>query len=275
VSSLIPKDEVDPRELDPAKRQLYDWGAWERLSRGESDAHHDFKLLNLDDEVVREGANLAECRSLFNELRSLEVRRVAQRYAYMTMINFYDNRLTLVYASSSAYFEAFERLKGQYAQLIDSLNHMMWDSIKYVEYVVMYSGVEQVRRRVYEFYSGIPARYIDVLVFDDEVQIFVPRQLRGRIIGRGGTLINRLQQLLGKHVSVIVSPSLTELYETEHPELPNDPEAVQLLAQLLPILKELERRGVTLRMVERLIEEMEKPEEEARARCGGTQLRKN
>jgi transcription antitermination factor NusA-like protein len=263
VKSLIPKDEVDPLKLDPAQRQLYDWEAWERLCRGESDAHHDFKLLNLDDEVVREGANLAECRSLFNELRELEVRRVAQRYAYMTMVNFYDNRLSLVYASSSAYFEAFERLKGQYGQLVDSLNHMMWDSIKYVEYVVMYSGVEQVRRRVWEFYSNIPGKYIDVLVFDDEVQIFVPRQLRGRVIGRGGMLVDRLQRLLGRHVSVVVSPSLTELYETEHPELPKDPEVFQLVAQLAAILEKLEKKGVTLRQVERVIEEMRRPEEES------------
>jgi hypothetical protein len=47
------------------------------------------RLLNLPDEVVREGLKLPECQRLFDELRSLEVRRVAPRYAYMTVLNFH------------------------------------------------------------------------------------------------------------------------------------------------------------------------------------------
>jgi transcription antitermination factor NusA-like protein len=261
VSSLHCEGEVDPFEARD-RQPHYDWDAWERLCRGESDRRAEFVLLSLPDEVVREASRLQECRKLFDELGALGARRVAPRYAYIAALDFTENRLRIEYATSYGFFDAFERLRGQYAELIQSLNHMLWDNLRYIEYAVLEARVADIRRKVLEFYSRIPAKYIDVLVFDDEVQLFVPQQLRGRIIGRGGATVNELQQLLGRHVSVITSPSLTELYEAEHPELPKNPEVFQLVAQLIPILKELERKGVTMRQIERVIEEMEKPEEE-------------
>jgi transcription antitermination factor NusA-like protein len=264
ISSIAVEGEVDPLTLDPIKRQLYDWRAWEKLAHGEADERVELVLLDLPDEVVRRGSQLPQCRSFFEELsRLLEVRRVAPRYAYTTLVVPYENRLRLAYATSFNEFNAFEQLKERYSKLIDSLNHMCWETIKYIEYAVQEFEVEQLRRKVWQFYKHIPAKYIDVVPWgDDEVHVYVPRQLKGYAIGRQGQTVNKLQQLLGKRVKVVDSPSLTELYAEEHPELPKDPEVVKLISQALPLLKELERRGVTLRQLEKLIEEVEKPEAE-------------
>jgi transcription antitermination factor NusA-like protein len=266
ISSIAVEGEVDPLDPavknDPVKQRLYDWKAWERLAHGEADKHVEFVLLDLPDDVVRVGSQLPECRSFFEELsRLLEVRRVAPRYAYMTLVVPYDNRLRLAFATSFNEFNAFEQLKERYSKLVESINHMCWETIKYIEYAVQEFEVEQLRKKVFEFYNRIPAKYIDVVPWsDEEVHVYVPRQLKGLVIGRQGATVNRLQQLLGKRVKVVDSPSLTELYAEEHPELPKDPETAKLVSQALPLLKELERKGVTLRQLEKLIEEMENPE---------------
>ena len=262
ISSIAVEGEVDPLTLDPIKRQLYDWRAWEKLAHGEADERVEFVLLDLPDEVARRGSQLPQCRSFFEELsRLLEVRRVAPRYAYTTLVVPYENRLRLAYATSFDEFNAFEQLKERYSKLMESINHMCWDTIKYIEYAVQEFEVEQLRKKVWQFYEHIPAKYIDVVPWgDDEVHVYVPKQLKGYAIGRQGQTVNKLQQLLGKRVKVVDSPSLTELYAEEHPEIPKDPETARLISQVLPLLKELERKGVTLRQLEKLIEEVEKPE---------------
>jgi transcription antitermination factor NusA-like protein len=267
LSSIAVANEVSPFDPaiknDPARRRLYDWEAWERLCRGEYDRFAELKLLDLPDATLKEayyinGPHKEFLRSLF----SLDTQRIAPRYAYTVVANTFENRLYISYATSFNCFERFEQLKEQYTKLIESLNHMCWDSIKYVEYVVQEAKVEEIRKKVCEFYSKIPAKYLDVLVLDGEIRVYIPKQLKGYAIGRQGATVNKLQQLLGKHVKVIDSPSLTELYAEEHPELPKDPEVAKLISQVLPLLKELERKGVTLRQLEKLVEEMERPEAE-------------
>jgi len=244
ISSIAVEGEVDPLTLDPIKRQLYDWRAWEKLAHGEADERVEFVLLDLPDEVARRGSQLPQCRSFFEELsRLLEVRRVAPRYAYTTLVVPYENRLRLAYATSFDEFNAFEQLKERYSKLMESINHMCWDTIKYIEYAVQEFEVEQLRKKVWQFYERIPAKYIDVVPWgDDEVHVYVPKQLKGYAIGRQGQTVNKLQQLLGKRVKVVDSPSLTELYAEEHPEIPKDPETAKLISQVLPLLKNLMRR---------------------------------
>jgi transcription antitermination factor NusA-like protein len=264
----IAAEEADPTALEPSKRarSLYDWEAWERLLRGEADARVKIVLLDLPDEVVRRAheRNLPVFRRLAEELRSLEARRVSPRYAYLVVVDAPANRLDIAYASSCGYMDALERVKERYAQLLRSLNDMLWDTVRYIEYAVVEAEAEEVRRKVLEYYSRIPIRYIDVVVYEDEVAIYVAKQLRGKIIGKQGATVKKLEEMIGRRVRVYSDPRFTETYEAEHPELklPSDPETLQLLAQAVLLLEKLEERGVTLRMVERYIEMMRAEREE-------------
>jgi predicted RNA-binding protein YlqC (UPF0109 family) len=267
IRSLIAAEEADPTALEPSKRALYDWDAWERLLRGEIDARVKFTLLDLPDEVVREAweRGLPVFRRLAAELlRSLEARRVSPRYAYVAAVDVPANRLDVAYASSSGYMDAFERIKERYAQLLGALNDALWDTLRYIEYAVLEAKAEELRKKVLDYYSRVPAKYIDVVVYEDEVAIYVARQLKGKVIGKQGATVKRLEEMVGRRVRVYEDPRFTEMYEAEHPELklPSDPETLQLLAQAVLLLEKLEERGVTLRMVERYIEVMRAPERE-------------
>jgi predicted RNA-binding protein YlqC (UPF0109 family) len=264
LKSLI-SEEVDPTELEPKRRKLYDWEAWERILRGEADARVKLVLLDLPDEVVREAyeRGLPVFLRLVEELRlGLGAHRVSPRYAYIAVVDARANRLDIAYASSSGYMEAFERVKERYAQLIRSLNDMLWDTIRYIEYAVLEARTEEVRKKVLEFYNRIPQKYIDVVVYEDEVHIYVAKQLKGRVIGRQGATVKRLEEMIGRRVVVYEDMRLTEAYEAESELKLPDPETVQLLAQVIPLLEKLEKRGVTLRMVERYLETLRAPERE-------------
>lgn len=266
VRSLVPAEEVDPLRLEPGARHLYDWQAWERLQRGEADARVDLVLFpDLDDEAARRAHErlLPVFTQLVESLRNhLEVCRVAARYAYRTLLRASANRFSIEYASSFGYMEAFERLRAHYEDLLASLNDALWDTLKYVEYAVLEAEAEEVRMKVLGYYNRIPQKYIDVVVFEDEIRIYVAKQLKGRVIGRQGATVRKLEELVGRRVRVYEDTSLTRLYEEEHPELPEDQKVYELVAQLVPILEMLESRGVTLTAVLRAIEEMRKPEPE-------------
>ena len=266
VRSLVPAEEVDPLRLEPGARHLYDWQAWERLQRGEADARVDLVLFpDLDDEAARRAheRQLPVFTQLVESLRNhLEVCRVAARYAYRTLLRASANRFSIEYASSFGYMEAFERLRAHYEDLLASLNDALWDTLKYVEYAVLEAEAEEVRMKVLGYYNRIPQKYIDVVVFEDEIRIYVAKQLKGRVIGRQGATVRKLEELVGRRVRVYEDTSLTRLYEEEHPELPEDQKVYELVAQLVPILEMLESRGVTLTAVLRAIEEMRKPEPE-------------
>jgi hypothetical protein len=55
---------------------------------------------------------------------------------------------------------------------------------------------------------------------------------------------------------------LTQKYAEEHPEPPQDPEVLKLISQILPVLKQLEKKGVTLDQLKKIIEALEAPDEE-------------
>jgi transcription antitermination factor NusA-like protein len=143
---------------------------------------------------------------------------------------------------------------------------MLWDSIRYIEYKILEYQAEEVKKKVYQFYSKIPAKYLDVVVYLDNnynyVEIYAPKQLLGKIIGKQGNNVKQLEQLLKMRVKVREDESLTQKYAEEHPELPQDPEVLKLISQILPILKQLEKRGITLEQLKKIIETLEAPEED-------------
>jgi hypothetical protein len=262
--NLTIENEINPLAKDakhiresPKRYELYDWKAWERLPN-DYDKLAELRLLDLPDDLLKEASFVHGPHEEF--LESLELLlntcRVGPRYAYMVEADTFINRLRIFYATSFNYFERFEQLKDEYAELLKSINHSCWESIKFIEYVAEDSRIGDVRRKVYKFYSKIPAKYIDVLVFNDCVEIYVPRQLKGRVIGRQGATVQKLQQLLGRRVFIRENPSLTELYDEEHPDLPEDPETVELVTKVLEGIEELERRGITLRKLEKIMSNM-------------------
>jgi predicted PilT family ATPase len=123
---------------------------------------------------------------------------------------------------------------------------------------------EEVKKNVYQFYSKIPAKYLDVVVYLDYnvVEIYAARQLIGRIIGKQGSNIKQLEQLLKMKVKAREDEALTRKYTEDHPEPPNDPDVLKLISQILPILKQLEKKGITLEQLKKIIETLEAPEEE-------------
>jgi transcription antitermination factor NusA-like protein len=141
---------------------------------------------------------------------------------------------------------------------------MLWDTIKYIEYKLLEHQAEEVRKKVYQFYSRIPAKYLDVVVYLDynRVDVYAAKQLLGRIIGKQGSNIKQLEQLLKMRVRVHEDEVLTQKYAEEHPEPPQDPEVLKLISQVLPVLKQLEKKGITLEQLKKIIETLEAPEEE-------------
>jgi hypothetical protein len=259
VSGVILPDEVD---VSVAKQNpsLYDLEAYYRIERGEYEEKFEQILLKLNDDVVR--LKIPEYLKLFREISgAINAMKVARNYAYMAVADAEKNMFYLRYSSSFKYYERFEKLITYYTQLINSLNDMLWESIKYIEYKAAEYIVEEVKNRVYQFYSRIPPKYLDVVVYDDEVMIYAPIQLIGRIIGKKGSTINQLQQQLGKKVRVYEYKYLTSVYSEEHPEIPKDPEVLKMVGEVIRLLGELEKKGVTVQQVLKMKETMESPDD--------------
>jgi len=263
VKSIVVANEVD---IETARKspELYDFAAYNRLD-SQPDRVHSMFFLHLS---IPSYANLLEVKeyvNLVNELRKdIETAKVAPKYAYRVYINAENNELKILYATSHNYYDRFHELVNQYSELIKSLNDMLWDTIKYIEYKILDYQAEEIRRKIYQFYNRIPAKYLEVVVYLDynHVDIYAPKQLLGRIIGKQGSNIKQLEQLLKMRVKVHEDELLTQKYAEEHPELPQDPEVLKLISQILPVLKQLEKKGVTLDQLKKMIETLEAPEEE-------------
>jgi predicted RNA-binding protein Jag len=263
VKSIIIPDEVD---IEVAKRspELYDFAAYNRLDN-QPDREYSMFFLNLAVPSSIDLVSVPEYVKLVNELkRDIETVKIAPKYAYKVLINASNNELRILYATSHNYYERFHELVKQYDELVRSLNDMLWDTIKYIEYKILEYQAEEIRKKVYQFYNRIPAKYMDVIVYLDYnvVEIHAAMQLIGRIIGKQGSNVKQLEQLLKMKVKVREDKLLTQKYAEDHPEPPQDPEVLKLISQILPVLKQLEKKGVTLDQLKKIIETLETPEED-------------
>jgi transcription antitermination factor NusA-like protein len=263
VKSIIIAGEVDV-EVAKKNPELYDIAAYNKILSNQPDREHSTFFLHL---AIPSYANLLEVKeyvNLVNELRKdIEAFKVAPKYAYRVYIEAGNNELKILYATSHNHYERFHELVKQYDELVKSLNDMLWDSIRYIEYKVLEYQAEEIKKKVYQFYNRIPAKYLDVVVYLDYnvVEIYSAKQIMGRIIGKQGGNIKQLEQLLKMKVKVHEDEALTQKYAEEHPEPPQDPEVLKLISQILPVLKQLERKGVTLEQLKKIIETLEAPEE--------------
>jgi len=263
ISSIpILAGELDARQAlgNPGIQPYVDIQAYQRLLSGGHDRVFDHPLLpSLLDEAV--SARHPEYVSLFNSIKPLlEADRVSHRYAYIVRVS-EENRLRLYYATSMGYFDRFHELCEHYRALIRSLDDALWDTVQYINYRVLGAKDEEVKKKIYSYYSRIPPRYLKVIVLDSEAIIYAPIQLIGRIVGRRGATIKQLEQAIRRRVRVRRDEQLTELYAGEHPEMPSDPELVKMISQAIAILDELEKKGVTAEQVLRIRQSMRAPEE--------------
>jgi transcription antitermination factor NusA-like protein len=264
VKSIVIAGEVD---VETAKRspELYDIAAYNKILNNQPDREHSMFLLHL---AIPSHSSLLEVKEyidLVNQLkRDIETTKVAPKYAYNVLINAQNNELRILYATSHNYYDRFHELVNQYSELIKSLNDMLWDTVKYIEYKLLEYQAEEIKKKVYQFYNRIPAKYIDVVVYLDynHVDIYAPKQLLGKIIGKQGNNVRQLEQLLKMKVKIHEDNLLTQKYAEDHPEPPQDPEILKLISQILPILKQLEKKGVTLEQLKKIVETLEAPEEE-------------
>lgn len=263
-STPMPAGELDARQAlgNPGIQPYVDIQAYQRLLSGGHDRIFNHQLLpSLLDEAV--SARPPEYVSLLNSIKPLlEADRVSHRYAYIVRVS-EENRLRLYYATSMGYFDRFHELCEHYRALIRSLDDALWDTIQYINYRVLEARDEEVKKKIYSYYSRIPPRYLKVIVLDSEAIIYAPIQLIGRIVGRKGATIKQLEQAIGRRVRVRRDEQLTELYAGEHPEMPSDPELVKMISQAIAILDELEKKGVTAEQVLRIRQSMRAPEDES------------
>jgi len=223
----------------------YDLAAYQRLD-GNAEKRYEQKFLDLPDDVVKlhrmSYHNLAmACAQHFNMLK------VARNYAYHMYVDVNENMLKLFYSSSSGYYKRFDELVEYCKQLTKSLNDMLWDSLQYIVYEAREAEIEKVKWQVHAFYRE--PKYLDVVVSEDHIEIYAPKQLMGRIIGKQGANVKKLEEWLGKKVKVYESEQLTEIYAKEHPEIPRDPETLKLISEAIKLLSELEKRGITIQQL--------------------------
>ena len=264
VKSVVIAGEVD---VEVAKRspELYDIAAYNKVLSNQPDREHSMFFLNLAIPSNCDLRNVPEYVNLVNQLkRDIETTKVAPKYAYSVYISVENDELRILYASSHNYYDRFHELVKQYDELVKSLNDMLWDSIRYIEYKILDYQAEEIRKKVYQFYNRIPAKYLDVVVYLDynQVDVYAAKQIMGRIIGKQGSNVKQLEQLLKMKVKVREDEFLTQKYAEEHPEPPQDPEVLKLISQILPILKQLEKKGITLEQLKKIIETLEAPEED-------------
>lgn len=259
--SLVGELDASEALKNPSIQPYLDIQAYQKLMEGNYDKVFDYSLFffPFEDEVV--SCKPPEYISLLNEVKPLlEVDRISQKYAYIVRTS-QENRLRLYYATSKNYFHRFHELCKYYESLLKSLNDMLWDTLQYISYKLLEAKDVEIKKKIYSYYSRIPSKYLDVIVYSDEVVIYAPLQLIGRIVGKKGATINQLQQIIGRKIRVKKDKNLTNLYSQEHPEIPTDPEIVKMISQVIALLDDLEKKGVTAEQVLKIRQSMRSEEE--------------
>ena len=254
IQNIYLSNEVDVHTAYNNK-EIYDIKALERLINKEYDKKFECKVFNIDDRAT----TMQEFRKLINDIKKvIDTVRVSRNYAYMTLLSD-TNYFFLYYSTSFNYFDRFNELVEHYTNFINSLNDMLWDEIKYIEYKVCEADISAIKMKIYLFYSNlkIPVKYLDVVVYDNEIHIYAPLQLIGRLIGKKGANVTKLEEMIGKKVKIVESRNLTEDYDNKHPEIPKDSEIVSKIIDVIKAINELEKKGITINKILKYKEIME------------------
>lgn len=205
--------------------------------------------------------------------------RVARTYAYSLRGVYVTGDLAgvvaLRYATSHGDYSRLDSLTSELERLAESLNTMLWESLQYLNWLANYELYERPASIVRQFYSK-HAKYLEIRVSPPWekwepwlVDIDCPSVLKGLLIGRQGRTVKALEERLKTElggswrIKVHGREYLDDRYYEENPNIQLPPEAMKLVSQVLPALKELKDRwGIDLNTLQRLLEQLEKPEEE-------------
>lgn len=257
-SSQMHESEYDAEKLTNEELKAYDFHAYVKmLYSSPSVTIKIFKCL--PDDLSVSATN--KLREVLSSLSMLQKKRISKTYAYRVEIAL--NYFEIYYASSFDDFKRLKELESEYTVIADSLDHMMWETAQFILYLHEYDTQEKIKKQILSFYSKYQ-KYLDVLIskYQDAIIVFCPLQLKGVLIGKQGATVKKLESQLNQKIRIEEYPPLTELYMKENPDLPNDPEVLQLLAQLTEILSKLEKKGYNFSLVQKIIQKMNEPEEE-------------
>ena len=232
----------------------YDLAAYKKVVNGTCEKKYEQKFLDLPDEVMKsKHVNVAELIKGYSSY--IEALKVARNYAYCIHVDPNENKLKVFYSSSIGYYTRFDELVEHCKQFTKSLNDMLWDTLQHIIYAEKEAEIEEIRKKIYAFYRNIKPKYLDIVVSDDVIEIYAPKQLMGRVIGKQGANVKKLEEWLGKKVKVYEHGLLSDIYADENPEIPQDPEILKLLSEAIKVIGELEKKGVTIKQIVRYYKE--------------------
>jgi len=199
----------------------------------------EIKLLDIDYIPTNSEAE-EHFRKLQNELKKvIECKRIAKTYGYAILVG--ANAILILFFTSHNDFQRFEELVKEYTELSKSLNDILWDEIQYIKYLINQRENEIIKNRVAVYYAmlnPLVRRFLNIVVDNDQIIIYAPAQLMGRVIGRQGTHVKKLQEETRKIVIVKEDIELTK----EYAEF--DQSDTKIIDEIIEKLKKLEEMGI-------------------------------
>ncbi|MGC9069622.1 MAG: hypothetical protein ACP5IZ_11730 [Thermoprotei archaeon] len=223
------------------------------LDKGKADKIYEHEILSVGSDLSPSASQ--KLFSVIDELKKfLEKRKITRTYGYAIIVNSNANILSILYASSVNYFQRFDELVNEYTSIIRSLNGVLWETIEYIKYLNDYEKYEKTKNQVYEFYSKYK-QFIDVYIDEYNFIIFCPIQIKGLLIGSKGATVKKLEEKIGRKITIKEDEILSEKYRTEYDSWVNvDTEVAELLTDVLQKLKILEKKGINAKRVLELYE---------------------
>lgn len=199
----------------------------------------EIKLLDIDYIPTNSEAE-EHFRKLQNELKKvIECKRIAKTYGYAVLVG--ANAILILFFTSHNDFQRFEELVKEYTELSKSLNDILWDEIQYIKYLINQRENEIIKNRVAVYYAmlnPLVRRFLNIVVDNDQIIIYAPAQLMGRVIGRQGAHVKKLQEETRKIVIVKEDIELTK----EYAEF--DQSDTKIIDEIIEKLKKLEEMGI-------------------------------
>jgi len=200
----------------------------------------EIKLLDIDFSIPSNSEAEEYFKKLQSELKKfIECKRIAKTYGYAVLVG--ANTILILYFTSYNDFERFNELVKEYTEFSKSLNNVLWEEIQYIKYLAEQRENEIIKNRVGVYYAllnPLVRRFLNIVVDNDQIIIYAPAQLMGRVIGRQGAHVKKLQEETRKIVIVKEDIELTK----EYAEF--DQSDTKIIDEIIEKLKKLEEMGI-------------------------------
>jgi len=200
----------------------------------------EIKLLDIDSIPTNSEAE-EYFKRLQNELKKvIECKKISKRYGYAVLVG--ANTILILYFTSHNDFQRFEELVKAYTELSKSLNNVLWEEVQYIKYLAEQRENEIIKNRVAVYYAMLNPlirRFLNIVVDNEQVIIYAPAQLMGRVIGRQGAHVKKLQEEIKKIIIVKEDIELTKQYTEFQQE-----DDARILDEIIEKLRKLEEMGI-------------------------------